>query len=149
MWQREYFACYLFRFDFRSWLRFDSGLKAQERRSGFLPVTARFQPFCGWYGLIAALFTSVFCGYQLFTPGQFSAPDFIFAYGAFFISITLFIVYKVMAVIRGKQRWLGVPASELDFVTGVDEIERFTTFYEADRWAAERKWWSRVYSKLF
>lgn len=135
--------------DGSTWLRFNAGLKEQGLRKDYIPVRSRWQPFSAWYGLIAAVFTSVFCGWQLFAPGAFVVADFIFAYAAFFITIALFLIWKVKTVWKGEQAWSWIAAGDMDFVTGVEEIEEMCAADEAERAGAGKTWPARVYARVF
>lgn len=91
-----------------------------------MPVRGYLQPYAGYYATFMASFTLIFSGYTLFAPGAFSAPDFIFAYGAVFVYLFNFSFWKIKGVLRGEQRWFGIPAMEMDFTSDLDEIERIT-----------------------
>lgn len=77
----------------------------------------------------------VFTGYYLFAPGAFVVADFIFVYGACFIFIALFSVWKIKGIMRGEQKGFGIPLMEMDFYSGLEEIEKLTMDYEAERTA--------------
>jgi amino acid transporter len=131
-------------------VRFHAGLKAQGLRKGFLPVSAPLQPYCGWFALIASCFTMVFTGYYLFAPGAFVVADFIFVYGACFIFIALFTGSKIKGVLRGEERWFGFDKMEMDFVGGVDEVEKLTLDYEQEYSSNPPKnLGQKVYRKVF
>jgi len=116
-----------------TYVRFYSGLKAQNLLHGFLPQKGQFQPYSGWFALAFSCFTMVFTGYYLFEPGAFVVADFIFVYGACFIFIVLFCVWKIKGIMRGEQRGFGIPAADMDFFSGLEEIEKLTMEYEAER----------------
>lgn len=69
-------------------------------------------------------------------PGGFAGPDFVFTYGAVFLYIILFAYWKIKGLVQGTQQGFGIPASRMDFTTGLDEIEAETIAAEEKR-AAE------------
>ena len=75
----------------------------------------------------------VFTGYYLFEPGAFVVADFIFVYGACFIFIALFCIWKIKGIMRGEQRGIGIPLMDIDFYSGLEEIEKLTLDYEAEQ----------------
>ncbi|ORY28185.1 amino acid permease/ SLC12A domain-containing protein [Naematelia encephala] len=131
-----------------SYIRFRAGMKAQGISRDILPAKSRFQPWSAWYGLFWALFALVFSGYYFFAPGSFDVPDFLFTYGAVFIFIALFIVWKIKGV-RHHEQLLGIPTNDMDFKTGLQEIEEMTLQAE-EEWATQkRNVLDRVVDKLF
>ena len=81
-------------------------------------------------------------------PGGFDVPDFLFTYGAIFIFIALSIGWKLRGA-RHQQAWFGIPAAEMDFKTGLAEIEELTLRSE-DEWATEpQSRLERIVNKVF
>lgn len=65
------------------------------------------------------------------SPGAFTIPDFIFSYFGVFFWIFTFTSWKIKGLIRGEQRGIGIPLDQMDFETGLEEIEKMTE--EEDR----------------
>jgi len=68
--------------------------------------------------------------------GAFTVPDFIFSYFGVFFWICTFSTWKIKGLLRGEQRGIGIPLDQMDFVTGLDEIEKMTE-EEEERYAAQ------------
>jgi len=65
-------------------------------------------------------------GSYLMPAGAFTVPDFIFSYFGMFFWIFNFTLWKIKGILRGEQRGIGIPLNEMDFITGLDEIEKMT-----------------------
>ncbi|WVQ63991.1 uncharacterized protein L199_002149 [Kwoniella botswanensis] len=121
-----------------SYLRFRAGMRAHGLGNEFLPARGYFQPWSAWWALFWAPFALIFSGYYIFAPGTFTVPDFMFTYAAVFIFIVLSIGWKVNMVLRYGQKWFGIRANEMDFTTGVAEMEEMTAIAE-EKWRTEKK----------
>jgi amino acid permease len=65
-------------------------------------------------------------GYYLFYPGAFDGPTFVFTYGSAFIFLAIYAGSTTYSVVRTKSASFFVPARELDFQSGLQEIEDLT-----------------------
>ncbi|KAK2461772.1 hypothetical protein APHAL10511_006235 [Amanita phalloides] len=103
-----------------TYTRFYRGLKAQgyDRRS--LPFTSRFQPFAAWYALIFILVICFFSGWSNFLKGQWKTDQFVTNYLPFMLFPVMYVVSRLY------YRQGPVPPDEIDFVTGLKEIEQDT-----------------------
>lgn len=66
----------------------------------------------------------VFSGSYMFSPGGFTVPDLIFSYFGAWFWLFNFSFWKIKGWVQGTQKGFGVPVEDMDFVTGLDEIER-------------------------
>lgn len=81
-------------------------------------------------------------------PGAFAVADFVFAYGAVFLYAALFAFWKIKGLLSGQQRGIGHRASQMDFVSGLEEIEKETEDAEAERLANEGEGWRAKLSEM-
>ncbi|KAF5317690.1 hypothetical protein D9619_012535 [Psilocybe cf. subviscida] len=87
-----------------SYIRFYKALKAQGISRDSLPYKTRFQPFCGYYGLICTSVMAFVGGYTVFLPGKWNVPNFVFSYAMICIFPVLFIFWKV----KNRTKWQDV-----------------------------------------
>ncbi|KAL1407891.1 general amino acid permease agp2 [Vanrija albida] len=118
-----------------SYIRFRAGMKAQNLGRDFLPAKGYLQPWSAWYVLFWASFALIFSGYFFFAPGKFSVTDFLFTYGAVFIFIALFILWKCKGA-RHVDQPFGIPAIGMDFTSNLQELDEMTRM-EDEKWASE------------
>lgn len=120
-----------------TYLRFYAGLKAQGFDRRDLPYATVLQPYAAWYGLIFCLVvcfvsTSYICiqasrltilqfsGWAVFLDGNWDQATFVTNY----FPLMLFPVLYIGAKILYRQPWK--KASEMDFITDIDQIEADT-----------------------
>ncbi|WWC64096.1 uncharacterized protein I303_106703 [Kwoniella dejecticola CBS 10117] len=115
-----------------SYIRFRAGMKAQGLTNSFLPARGYFQPWSAWWALFWSPIALIFSGYYFFAPGTFAVADFLFTYMAVFIFVVLCIGWKVRNVIKFQESWFGIEATEMDFKTGIPELEEMTVQAEED-----------------
>ncbi|KAF5331174.1 hypothetical protein D9619_005353 [Psilocybe cf. subviscida] len=77
-----------------SYIRFHKAMKAQGIPRDTLPYRTRFQPFCGYYGLVCTVVMAFVGGYTVFLPGNWNVPNFLFSYAMIGILPILFIFWK-------------------------------------------------------
>ncbi|KAK4055999.1 general amino acid permease agp2 [Microbotryomycetes sp. JL221] len=111
-----------------SWIRWNSGMKAQGISRATIPVRSRFQPFAAWYAFISSIIVILMQGYGVFLKGYWSAQTFVFSYFAPALFVFLFIVWKVI------KRTKYYKPTEMDVTSFVNDPE-FTdeTDYEVER----------------
>lgn len=85
-----------------------------------LPYKTSLQPYAAWYGAIASLVVCLFSGFSVFLKGGWDTATFVTNYIPLMIAPLLFIA----ATIVMKCKF--VKASEMDFITGLAEIEADT-----------------------
>ncbi|KAI9445159.1 amino acid permease [Lactarius indigo] len=103
-----------------TYIRFYAGLKAQGIDRKGLPFSSRLQPFAAWYSAVSCLVICLFSGWSVFLRGEWDTATFVTSY----LPLILFPILYVSA-----KFWTRVPvvkASEMDFYTGLAEIEAST-----------------------
>ncbi|KAH8999013.1 amino acid permease/ SLC12A domain-containing protein [Lactarius hatsudake] len=103
-----------------TYTRFYAGLKAQGIDRKGLPFSSRLQPFAAWYSTVSCLVICLFSGWSVFLRGEWNTATFVTSY----LPLILFPILYVSAKL-----WTRVPvvkASEMDFYTGLVEIEANT-----------------------
>jgi len=103
-----------------TYIRFYAGLKAQGIDRKTLPFSSRLQPFAAWYAAISCLLICMFSGWSVFLRGQWNTANFVTNYLPLILFPILYIISKL---------WTRVPAveaSQMDFYTGLAEIEAST-----------------------
>ncbi|KAJ7626942.1 general amino acid permease AGP2 [Roridomyces roridus] len=79
-----------------SYLRYRAALKAQGIPKDCHPPQQGFwQPFCGYYALIACFSMIFISGYSVFLPGHWNTLTFIFSYALVPVLPIIFVVWKV------------------------------------------------------
>ncbi|KAI8097199.1 amino acid permease [Halteromyces radiatus] len=101
-----------------TYLRFYYGMKAQGIDRNTLPFKSPLQPFFGYYVVITTTFINLFSGWSVFLEGHWDTATFVTNYLPLPVAIILF----VGATILRKSKF--VRASEMDFHTGISEIEQ-------------------------
>ena len=125
-----------------TYIRFYAGTKAQGINRRTLPYTSRLQPYAAWYAAIGCFtislvsgasgtfhseldiepqnFLTQFSGWSVFVRGKWDSATFITSY-------LPFIVFPLSYVgARYWKRCVPVRATEMDFFTGIAEIESNT-----------------------
>ena len=149
----------------RTYLRFRAGLKRQGiLNNDFLPARAWLQPYSAWWVLAwcPILFITRWVvdyrgastyddsGYYLMIPGGWNGTNFVFTYGALFIFLFAYILFKLNEVFRQKQHFrIWVPTDDLDCISGVDEIGALTAAHELRRASKDRSKGRKVVNWLF
>ncbi|KAF5373793.1 hypothetical protein D9758_000689 [Tetrapyrgos nigripes] len=78
-----------------TYIRFHNALKAQGIERDSLPHKSRWQPFCGYYAFVSTLVMAFVGGYEVFLPGNWDVPTFLFSYTMIGACPVLFISWKV------------------------------------------------------
>ncbi|KAI5120929.1 hypothetical protein M0805_002909 [Coniferiporia weirii] len=99
------------------YIRFYKGLKKQGIKRSSLPYTSRLNPYAAWYAVIACPVVCFFSGSSVFYTDNWATDTFVTNY----LPLMLFPVLYVGA--RIWFRCTPVRASEMDFVSGLKEIE--------------------------
>ncbi|QRW09028.1 amino acid permease [Ceratobasidium sp. AG-Ba] len=117
-----------------TYVRFYAGLKAQGFDRSALPFASKFQPFAAWYGLVACLVICFFSGWDVFLKGNWAVDAFVTHYLPFVLFPILYICAKLV------YRHPMVRASEMDFMSGIAEIEADTYDEPPPKNAWEKFW---------
>ncbi|KAL5592132.1 hypothetical protein FOVSG1_011021 [Fusarium oxysporum f. sp. vasinfectum] len=91
-----------------TYLRFFAGLKKQGYSRKDLPYKSPFQPYVAWATLLMVSLVILFCGFDVFVKGHFTAQGFITCY----INIAIFAVLYTIFKIRLKSKV--IPTSEIE-----------------------------------
>ncbi|KAI0094677.1 amino acid permease [Irpex rosettiformis] len=117
-----------------TYIRFYQGLKAQGFDRKKLPYWSRLQPFAGYYTVISTFIICLFSGWSVFLKGNWDTASFVTNY----LPFMLFPVMYIGARIWRKQG--PVKPENMDFISGIAEIEAATYDEPPPRNAAERFW---------
>ncbi|KAI0001988.1 amino acid permease [Russula vinacea] len=85
-----------------------------------LPFSSRLQPYAAWYAAISCLLICLFSGWSVFLRGNWTTADFVTNY----LPLVMFPI--LYAAAKYWRRTPTVRASEMDFYTGIAEIEADT-----------------------
>lgn len=77
-----------------AYIRFHKAMKLQGIDRSQLPYRTRFQPFSGYYAMIAMIFIVFVYQYPLFLKGRWNTSTFIFSYGILVIVPILYFGWK-------------------------------------------------------
>ncbi|KAH7470449.1 hypothetical protein FOMA001_g13970 [Fusarium oxysporum f. sp. matthiolae] len=91
-----------------TYLRFFAGLKKQGYSRKDLPYKSPFQPYVAWATLLMVSLVILFCGFDVFVKGRFTAQGFITCY----INIAIFAVLYTIFKIRLRSKV--IPTSEIE-----------------------------------
>ncbi|TFK64955.1 amino acid permease [Pluteus cervinus] len=103
-----------------TYIRFYKGLKAQGIDRSKLPFASKLQPYAAYYAGSFCLLISFFSGWAVFLKGKWAADTFVTNY----LPLALFPLMYIIA--RRYYRQPIVKPSEMDFVSGLAEIEAVT-----------------------
>ncbi|KAJ7507461.1 amino acid permease [Mycena galericulata] len=108
-----------------TYIRFYKGMKAQGYERKHLPFASPLQPFAAWYAMIFCLVICFFSGWAVFLKGKWDAATFVTNYLPYALFPVLYAGAKLYYYRRGVP-FAWKPASELDFVTDIAQIEADT-----------------------
>ncbi|OBZ79129.1 putative proline-specific permease put4 [Grifola frondosa] len=117
-----------------TYIRFYKGMKVQGYDRKDLPYASFLQPYAAWYAMGACLFICFFSGWNVFLKGKWATDTFVTNY----LPLALFPVLYF-----GAKLWFRIPMvrpEEMDFVTGLKEIEADTYDEPPPRNWAEAFW---------
>ncbi|KAL0580286.1 hypothetical protein V5O48_001703 [Marasmius crinis-equi] len=100
-----------------TYLRFYAGMKAQGHDRTKLPFYSKLQPYIAWYSVVLSLLICILSGWKVFLKDSWATDTFVTNY----LPLILFPILYFGAKIWRKTRI--VRASEMDFVSGLAEIE--------------------------
>ncbi|KAF8313225.1 hypothetical protein DL93DRAFT_2081309 [Clavulina sp. PMI_390] len=119
-----------------TYVRFYAGLKAQGIDRNTLPFKAPLQPFLAWYAIVSTLVIGFFSGFSVFLKNNWVTATFVTNYLPYILFPLLYlfgryIMYRDTPPVR---------AAEMDFVSGVAEIEAESHEEEPPKNLMERVW---------
>ncbi|QRW12299.1 amino acid permease [Ceratobasidium sp. AG-Ba] len=117
-----------------TYVRFYAGLKAQGFDRSTLPFASKLQPYAAWYALVSCLLICFFSGWKVFLKGNWATDTFVTNYLPFVLFPILYIGAKFV------YRQPMVRPSEMDFTSGIAEIEADTYDEPPPKNAWEKFW---------
>ncbi|KAI0374233.1 amino acid permease [Pilatotrama ljubarskyi] len=117
-----------------TYIRFYKGFKVQGYDRKTLPYAHFLQPFAAWYAMFGCLIICFFSGWTVFLKGHWATDTFITNY----LPLALFPILYI-----GAKLWNRTPLvrpEDMDFVTGLKEIEADTYDEPPPRNWVERFW---------
>ncbi|KAL5488326.1 hypothetical protein ACEPAI_6434 [Sanghuangporus weigelae] len=117
-----------------TYIRFHAGFVAQGFDRSTLPYASKMNPFAAWYAAISCIVICFFSGWSVFLKDNWDTATFVTNY----LPFMLFPVLYISSSFYYKQRPLKV--MEMDFVTGLKEIEAMTYDDPPPRNWLERFW---------
>ncbi|KAK7677520.1 hypothetical protein QCA50_019526 [Cerrena zonata] len=117
-----------------TYLRFRQGLQVQGIDRKSLPYNGPGQPYLAWYGAILSLFVCFISGWTNFIKGNWATDQFVTNYMPFVLFPFLYIAARIW-----KHASL-IPPMNMDFKTGLDEIEAASHDEAPPRNWLERAW---------
>jgi amino acid transporter len=120
-----------------TYLRFHAGWKAQGLDRSKLPYASGLQPFAAWYAMICCVVLILTSGFKVFIKGQWAADTFVTTY----LPVALFPLLYFGGKLWTKTAY--VRAADMDFTTGIDQIEAET--YDDP---PPRNWGEKIWAQL-
>lgn len=117
-----------------TYIRFYKGLKAQNFDRSTLPFKSPLQPFAAYYATGFCLLICFFSGWNVFLKGDWDRATFVTNY----LPLVLFPIMYICAYF--VTRTPAVKPDEMDFVTGLKEIEADSYDEPPPRNVVERFW---------
>lgn len=106
-----------------TFIRFKKALEAQGISRDSLPHKGWGQPFAAYYALVGCFIMAFVGGYNVFLPGNWDVPTFLFSYAMIGVFPVLFLAWKF-----GKgTTW--VRSEDADLKMDLKEIEEYTKNY--------------------
>lgn len=107
------------------YIRFYMATQAQGLDRQSFPYTSWYQPYSIYIATAYIWVLIVILGYQVFMPGRWAVDDFLFSYVMIFVTLAVFIFWKVLK----KTKFVNL--AEADLVTGIEDIEEHEYEYYA------------------
>ncbi|KAL4978159.1 amino acid permease/ SLC12A domain-containing protein [Aspergillus desertorum] len=106
-----------------TYTRFRKALIAQGISRDTLPYRSLGQPYVAYFALASTIVMAFVGGYEVFLPGKWDVPTFLFSYTMIGVFPVIYFGWKTFhrTSIRKPE--------EIDLVTGVEEIEEYTRNY--------------------
>ncbi|KIJ51458.1 hypothetical protein M422DRAFT_224084 [Sphaerobolus stellatus SS14] len=100
-----------------TYVRFYAGLKAQGFDRNTLPYKSPLQPYAAWYGLVSTIIVCFFSGFQVFLKDSWNTANFVTNYLPFALFPLMYFGSRYI------YRQPLIEAKDMDFISGLDEIE--------------------------
>lgn len=117
-----------------TYIRFHKGFKAQGLDRSKLPYASALQPYAAWYAAISCFVVCLFSGWSVFLKDSWDTATFVTNYIPFILFPILYIAWKLKTRVPIRK------PLEMDFVTGLDEIEADTYDEPPPKNTMERVW---------
>ncbi|GKZ29440.1 hypothetical protein AbraIFM66950_004848 [Aspergillus brasiliensis] len=106
-----------------TYTRFRKALMAQGVPRTSLPYQSRGQPYVAYIALVSTFIMTFVGGYTVFLPGNWDIPTFFFSYTMIGVFPVIYVGWKLW------HRTKFLDPTEVDIVTGVEEVEVYTRNY--------------------
>ncbi|KAL2833259.1 amino acid permease/ SLC12A domain-containing protein [Aspergillus cavernicola] len=110
-----------------TYTRFRKACIAQGIPRESFPYKSLGQPYVAYVALVATTIMAFVGGYEVFLPGNWDIPTFLFSYTMIGVFPVLYFGWKIVHHTEIHK------IEEIDLVTGVDEIEEYTRSYVPER----------------
>ena len=111
-----------------TYIRFNKACEAQGISRDSLPHKGWLQPYAAWYALCGTFVMTFVGGYEVFLPGKWDVPTFLFSYTMILVFPALFVGWKLYK----RTKW--ITSAEADLRKDLDEIEEYTrNFVEPEK----------------
>ncbi|KAI4154403.1 MAG: hypothetical protein LQ340_001698 [Diploschistes diacapsis] len=119
-----------------TYIRFKKACDAQGLSRDSLPHKGWLQPYAAYYALCGTFVMTFVGGYEVFLPGNWDVPTFLFSYTMIFLFPVLFLGWKLIR----RTKW--VESHEADLTKDLEEIEEYTrSFVEPPQtWVTMPHW---------
>ncbi|PAV20677.1 amino acid permease [Pyrrhoderma noxium] len=117
-----------------TYIRFYKGFRRQGYNRADLPYASSLNPYAAWYAVIACPVICFFSGFDVFIKGNWATDTFVTTY----LPLILFPVLYIIA--RFSYKCKPIAPDDMDFVTGLKEIEADTYDEPPPRNNLERFW---------
>lgn len=108
-----------------TYIGFYHACKAQNIDRNKLTYKSWFQPYSIYFVTVMYWCIIGILGYHVFMPGHWSVDDFLFSYVMIFVSLAVYILWKVIK----KTKF--IRPADADLISGLDEIEAHEFEYKA------------------
>ncbi|KAL4879793.1 amino acid permease/ SLC12A domain-containing protein [Aspergillus karnatakaensis] len=88
-----------------------------------LPYKSLGQPYIAYIAMVSTTIMAFVGGYEVFLPGNWDVPTFLFSYTMIFVFPVLYFGWKIFNKTSIRK------FEEIDLITGVEEIEEYTRNY--------------------
>ncbi|KAI1342301.1 amino acid transporter [Xylariaceae sp. FL0016] len=124
-----------------TYICFHRALKAQGIDRNSLPYKGILQPHAAWIALVATFIMTFVGGYNVFLPGLWNVPDFLFSYTMVVLCPILYVGWKIIHKTRIYK------PDEVDLHQDLEEVEEYTrNFVPTPPKNAADKWFNRIFS---
>ncbi|KAL4740182.1 amino acid permease/ SLC12A domain-containing protein [Aspergillus similis] len=106
-----------------TYTRFRKALIAQGISRDTLPYKSLGQPYVAYVALVSTIIMAFFGGYEVFLPGNWDVPTFLFSYTMIGVFPVIYFGWKIFHRTSVRK------PEEIDLFTGVEEIEEYTRNY--------------------